>query len=129
MNKGLLLIAAALLVVSAAYSLDRGIFIGSERVLYGPAGCPPTGSLIVEWKDGHPISREVLPGEKVQCRDDGYIKKQCYYLFISGISKIIASYDDSFGGLVWVPHAADPNEVRSAYSKPEKGYCRLFAPS
>jgi hypothetical protein len=36
MNKGLLLIAAVLLAVSAAYGLNRGIFVGSERLLYGP---------------------------------------------------------------------------------------------
>src|SRR5258706_7667402 len=121
MNKGLLLIAAALLVVSAAYSLDRGIFIGSERVLYGPAPC---SHMISEWKGGHPIWREVHPGEEAVCSDSGYIKKKCSYLFISGISNI-----DAYDSFVPVSHAADLNEVRLAYSKPENGYCRLFAPS
>jgi hypothetical protein len=121
MNKGLLLIAAALLVVSAAYSLNRGIFVGSERVLHGPAPCHMVMGF--EWKGGHPVSQEAL-----ECQEGGYIDKQCYYLFISGISKIGASYNDGILGPVYVPHAADPNEVRLAYSKPEKGYCRLFAP-
>ena len=121
MNKGLILIAAALLVVSAAYGLNRGIFVGSERALYGPAPC---SHMLSEWKGEHVVWREVLPGEKAQCPDDGYIQKQCRYLFITGISKIKA-YDDT----VNVSHAADLNEVRSVYSQPENGYCRLFAPS
>jgi hypothetical protein len=120
MNKGRLLIAAGLLAVLAGYSLDRGIFIGSDRVLYGPAPCSHT---IIEWKGGHPIWREVLPGEEAACSDYGHIIKQFRYLFITGILKITA-YDRT----VYVSHAADPNEVRSAYSKPENGICRLFAP-
>jgi hypothetical protein len=57
MNKGLLLIAAALLVVSVAYSLDRSIFVGSERVLYDPAPCSHMKIENLKW-------REVLPGKE-----------------------------------------------------------------
>ena len=77
MNKGLSLIVAALLAVSAAYSLDRGIFVGLERVLYGPAPC---SHMLSEWKGEHIEWREVLPGEKAACADDGYIQKQYRYL-------------------------------------------------
>ena len=119
MNKSLLLLLiAALLVVSAAYSLDRGVFVGSERVFYGPAPCarekydPKTN----EWSP-------VLPGEKAQCTDDGYIQKRCRYLFITGISTI-----NAYDGTVQVAHMLDLNELRAAFDKPENGYCRLFAP-
>jgi hypothetical protein len=121
MNKSLIiLITTVSLVFSAAYSLNRGIFVGSERILYGPAPC--SQHMLIEWKGGHPVRREALPGE--DCRADGYIKKQCRYLFVTGTSKI-----DAYDGYVYVPHPADLNAVRSVYSQPETGYCRLFAPS
>lgn len=56
------LLAALVAVAMGAYALDRGIFVGSERYVFGAPCCPDTDSIV----------------------------KRCRYLFVTGISEIAA---------------------------------------
>lgn len=88
---------AAIVAVSALsiYCVDKGIFVGTE-VYVGGAPC---------------------------CPQDDYLEKHCKYLFITGISEIVA--DEAYTP---VPRAkSDPEAVRAALGKPVSGFCHIFA--
>jgi hypothetical protein len=112
------------LAIALPYGLNRGIFVGSERLVWGPRDCshmadlPPT-SFSGRTLDG---TFKVVPAEKPECTDYGSIQRFCRYLFVTGVSRIPA-----FGETVYVAHASDRAEILKALEKPDNSYCRFFA--
>ena len=94
--KPTIVLAAAAVLVTVAYGLDHGIFVGTKRYVLGPAPC--------------------CPSENVT------LIKRCRYLFVTGVSEI----DAEDGRVSAPSPVTDAAAYRDALSKPENGYCRLF---